>query len=167
MIHLCVCNALYLQWLLYIFQMQTHAIHHWNCTAAYCNFSWGNWWMFSVSHCSKTEIFIFPEGKRMIPNGCINFNAEIQFKEDFIGVQFPENILSLLSFSIYIYTYIFFSNWDSQSPFLWLSFINLFLQITKKHSSAEATWKAHHTIQMYSRTWETKRRYWRQRHIRR
>lgn len=43
----------------------------------------------------------------MIPNGCINFNAEIQFKEDFIGVQFPENILSLLSFAIYIYIYIF------------------------------------------------------------
>lgn len=81
--------------------------------------------MFSVSHCSKTEIFIFPEGKSMIPNGCINFNAEIQFKEDFIEVQFPENVLSLLSQAKY---YLFFSKWDSQSPSLWLSFINFFSQ---------------------------------------
>jgi len=54
----------------------------------------------------------------MIPNDCINFNAEIQFKEDFIEVQFPENILSLLSQANYFY---FFSKWDSQSPSLWLS----------------------------------------------
>ena len=125
MIHLFVCNALCSQRLLYIFQMQTYSIHHWNCTAAYCNFSWGYWWMFSVSHCSKTKIFIFPEGKSMIPNDCINFNAEIQFKEDFIEVQFPENILSLLSQANYFY---FFSKWDSQSPSLWLSWISFFSQ---------------------------------------
>lgn len=102
MIHFFVCNALHLQWLLHIFHIQTRTILHWNCTAACHNSSWGNWWMFSVSHCSKAEIFIFPEGKCMIPNGCINFNAKIQFKEDFIGVQFPEYILSLLSQAKYI-----------------------------------------------------------------
>lgn len=39
----------------------------------------------------------------MTPNGCINFNAEIQFKEDFMEVQFPENVLSLLSQAKYFY----------------------------------------------------------------
>lgn len=63
--------------------------------------------------------------ENMIPNGCINFNAEIQFKEDFIGVQFPEYILSLLSQGK---IYICFSKWDSQSPSLWLNFINFFPQ---------------------------------------
>lgn len=82
--------------------------------------------MFSVSHCSTTEIFIFPEGKSMIPNGCINFNVEIQFKEDFIEVQFPENVWSLLSQPKYFF--VLFSKWDSQSPSLWLSFINFFSQ---------------------------------------
>lgn len=57
--------------------------------------------MFSVSHSSKTEIFIFLEGKRMIPNECINFNAEILFKEHFIEVQFPKNVMSLLSQNIF------------------------------------------------------------------
>lgn len=61
----------------------------------------------------------------MIPNECINFNAEIQFKEHFIGVQFPKNVMSLFPQSIFKF---FFSNWDSQSPSLWLSFINFFSQ---------------------------------------
>lgn len=46
-------------------------------------------------------MFIFLEGKSMIPNECIHFNAEIQFKEHFIEVQFPENVMSLLSQNIF------------------------------------------------------------------
>lgn len=60
----------------------------------------------------------------MIPNECINFNAEILFKEHFIEVQFPKNVMSLLSQNIFN----FFSKWDSQSCSLWLSFINFFSQ---------------------------------------
>lgn len=87
--------------------------------------SQGYCWMFSVSQCSKTEIFIILEGKSMIPNECINFNAEIQFKEHFIEVQFPKNVMSLLSQNIF---FLVFPKWDSQSPSLWLSFINFFSQ---------------------------------------
>lgn len=42
----------------------------------------------------------------MIPNECINFNAEIQFKEHFLEVQFPKNVMSLLSQNIF--TFFFF-----------------------------------------------------------
>lgn len=73
--------------------------------------------MFSVSHCSKTVIFIFFEGKSMIPNECINFNAEIQFKEHFLEVQFPKNVMSLLSQNIFTFFFFFTSGTVNHLPF--------------------------------------------------
>lgn len=116
--------------------------------------------MFSVSHCSTTEIFIFPEGKSMIPNGCINFNVEIQFKEDFIEVQFPENVWSLLSQAKFFF--FFPSGTVNHLPFG----LALLISFHKDRQFSRSNMKSTSQIQMYAGTWETRRRYWRQRHVR-
>lgn len=95
----------------------------------------------------------------MIPNECINFNAEIQFKEHFLEVQFPKNVMSLLSQNIFTIFFFLTSRTVNHLPFG----SALLISFHGERQFSRGNMKSTSQIQMYAGTWEIKKRCWRQR----